>query len=374
MKNVLITGSKGFIGRNLKFRLIESGFRVLEFDSGDKFEDLSKEFKSINYIFHLAGVNRPDNNQEFYKGNNDLTKQLTDFLLKNKLNIPIVFSSSIQVNNNESDYAKSKKLAEEAIVEYAESAKAKIFIYRLHNVFGKWSRPNYNSFVATFCHNISRDLPIKIDDKDAKVDLVYIDDVVEEFVSLMDSGKSGKGYYYDMGNVYHTTVGEVAQKLNFFHETRENKYVGRVGMGLDRALYATYLSFLDKDNFAYEISAHTDDRGAFMEVIKTMDSGQFSVLRINEKDVVRGEHYHHTKSEKFLIVKGEALFRFVNMLNDDYVEYKINENDNKVIETSPGWAHSIENVGQGELISLIWANEVFDKEKEDTIKHKINKS
>jgi UDP-2-acetamido-2,6-beta-L-arabino-hexul-4-ose reductase len=371
MKKILITGSQGFIGKNLKFRLKESGYEILEFDRDDNLESIKKEIKEVDFVFHLAGVNRPKIASEFYEGNSGLTGDLLKILKENKP-VPVVLSSSIQVENA-NDYGKSKLEAEEQLIEYSKKTGQPVFIYRLPNVFGKWSKPNYNSFVATFCYNISRGIPIIVNDENALVQLTYIDDVVGSFFLTMDNAKDKKGVSYcQIDEIYNVTVGEIARKLKSYQETRNDFTVKEFGLGFDRALYATYLSFFDKNNFLYDLKTHQDDRGSFVEFIKTSRSGQFSFSTSN-LGVERGNHYHHTKNEKFLVIKGEALLKFKNVASGEYLEYKVSDADFKIVDIPPGWAHSIENIGQTEMLLLIWSNEIFEKENPDTFFYQVSK-
>ncbi|MFH1286445.1 MAG: NAD-dependent epimerase/dehydratase family protein [Candidatus Magasanikbacteria bacterium] len=367
MSKILITGSNGFIGSNLKFRLVELGYVCIEFKKEDRLSEIEDILTDIDFIYHLAGVNRSLKSNDFFEGNSDLTRRLLELIKQKKLSIPIIFSSSIQAEC-ENAYGKSKKLAEQSIFEYSKGTGAPVAVYRLPNIFGKWSKPDYNSFIATFCHNISRGLPIKIDNKDSIVDLVYIDDLVDEFVEMLQNGWNDTNQTYFTPKVrYSKSVGEVAEKIHFFNKNRSHKdlLVTSVGCGFDRALYATFTSFLEKDNFSYSLTKHEDERGVFAEFLKTEKSGQVSIFTAYP-GVKRGGHYHRTKSEKFFVLKGSMLFRFRNILSGEIVEYEIADNEFRVVETPVGWAHSIENIGKEVAIALVWANEIFDKNNPDT--------
>ena len=363
--NLLITGSRGFIGRNLIERLgrIED-INILPFDRNDSMETLEKRVLNADFIFHIAGVNRPEKPEEFYEGNRDLTKKMTEILLAHGKSTPILFSSSIQAERD-NDYGKSKREAEEVLKTYAEQSGAAVYIYRLPNVFGKWSRPNYNTVIATWCYNITRNLPIRIDDETVELHLVYIDDVVNHFVRHLDENAKTGHIYPDISPVYRKTLGEIRDLLHAFQENREKLLIPHVGRGFERALYATYLSFLPKEGFSYKLKGHHDERGSFYEVLRTIDSGQFAVST-TAPGVTRGNHYHSTKNEKFLVIKGEALIRLRQIHEDDVIEYRVSDKKPEIVEMIPGYTHSITNIGDEEMILLIWANETYDPENPDT--------
>jgi len=363
--DVLVTGSNGFIGKNLVERLGRlEDVKVLTFDKDDRPESLKEKALSADFIFHLAGVNRPEKTEEFYEGNRDLTKHLTDILATNGRKTPLLMSSSIQAERD-NDYGKSKREGEEVVKSYSAQSGAAVYIYRLPNVFGKWSKPNYNTVIATWCYNIIREIPIHIDDENLKLNLVYIDDVVEHFTRHLDeNGRSGV-LYPDISPVYEKTLGEIHTLLQMFKKSRETLLVPHVGRGFERALYATYLSFLPKNGFSYELKGHRDERGTFYEFLKTLDSGQFSVST-TAPGVTRGNHYHNTKNEKFLVVKGKASIKLRHIHSDEIVEYEASDEKMEVFEMIPGYTHEITNVGDEEMILLIWSNEIYDPENPDT--------
>ncbi|BDY13532.1 polysaccharide biosynthesis C-terminal domain-containing protein [Hydrogenimonas cancrithermarum] len=362
---VLVTGSGGFIGKNLMERIGRmEGVEALTFEKDDTPETLEKVALEADFIFHLAGVNRPEKPEEFYEGNRDLTRQLVDILARNGKKTPILMSSSIQAERN-NDYGKSKREGEEVLKAYAKQNDATVYIYRLPNVFGKWSRPNYNTVIATWCYNIARDIPIQISDENVELSLVYIDDVVGHFVRhLEENGKSGV-VYPDISPVYKKSLGEIRDLLQAFKASRETLLVPRVGQGFERALYATYLSFLPTDRFSYELQGHEDERGTFYEFLKTIDSGQFSVST-TAPGITRGNHYHNTKNEKFLVVKGKASIKLRQIHSDEIIEYRASDEKMEVFEMIPGYTHDITNIGDEEMILLIWANETYDPENPDT--------
>ncbi len=367
---LLVTGSEGFIGKNFVVRLHEGeGNEVLTFgrrDSEDKLADLVVQ---ADVVFHLAGVNRPLDASDYAAGNAGFTRRLAELMARRRA-VPVVFTSSTQARLD-NPYGRSKREAEETLQGYARATGAPVYIYRLPNVFGKWCRPNYNSAVATFCHNIARDLPITVSDAAAQLTLVHIDDVVEDFLRLVryhrdNPGKQLEGAFREVAPVYTTTVGEVAAAIRSFKESRSSLTTGRVGAGLMRALYSTYVSYLPPQAFAYPIRKHVDPRGKFAEVLKTLDSGQFSYFTAHP-GVTRGGHYHHTKTEKFLVVRGQARFRFRHLLSGEVAQIVTSGDSPQIVETAPGWAHDITNVGDTEMIVMLWANECFDHQRPDTV-------
>lgn len=362
---VLVTGSNGFIAKNLIERLGRmEGVEIDTFDKEDAVESLAGKVTKADFIFHLAGVNRPEDPQAFYAGNRDLTQTIAGLAKQSDKKIPILMSSSTQAERD-NDYGKSKREGETALESYAKESGAVAYIYRLPNVFGKWSRPNYNTVIATWCHNITRELPIEVSDERAELSLVYIDDVVEQFVRHLDeNGKEGS-VYGGVSPVYKKTLGEIKELLSAFKESRKELLVPRVGRGFERALYATYLSFLPTDKFSYLLNGHKDERGTFYEFVKTIDSGQVSVST-TAPGVTRGNHYHNTKNEKFLVIKGEASIRHRQIHGDDVIEYKVSDRKMEVVEMIPGYTHDITNIGESEMVLLIWANETFDRENPDT--------
>jgi len=362
---VLVTGSNGFIGKNLLERLSRvEDVTIDTFTKDDIAESLSHKVIKADFIFHLAGVNRPKNTKEFYAGNNGLTQKLVDAVTQTNRKIPILMSSSIQIERD-NDYGKSKLGAEAVLEAYAKECSSTVYIYRLPNVFGKWSRPNYNTVIATWCYNSTHDLPIQIKDKSVELDLVYIDDVVEHFVRHLD-GNGKKGVVYGtVSTVYRKSLGEIHDLLDTFKESRMSLVIPRVGRGFERALYATYLSFLPTDRFSYELKGYEDERGTFYEFVKTLDSGQFSIST-TAPGITRGSHYHNTKNEKFLVIKGEACIRYRQIHGNDIIEYKVSDKKMEVVEMIPGYTHNITNTGDSEMVLLLWANESFDRDNPDT--------
>lgn len=361
---IVVTGANGFLAKNLSTFLREMGQHdVIEVTRHTSSDQLLIDLNDADFIYHLAGVNRSERVEEFQTGNADLTKFIVESLIESKSQIPIVYSSSTQAGLD-NPYGKSKLEAEASIRFYSEVTGARYYIYRFPNLFGKWSKPNYNSFVSTFCHNILNDIDIEIHDRKAEVTVAYVDDVCESLLQLL--GNTCDQGFQDSFKKYSTTVGDVADIITSFKGGRETLVSERVGTGLIRALYSTYLSFITPDKFAYDIPAYVDERGIFCEVLKTKDSGQFSFFTAYP-GVTRGGHYHHTKNEKFLVIKGTACFKFKHVVTGEVCELTASQKSAKIVETIPGWVHDITNIGDDDLIVMLWANEVFDRERPDTI-------
>lgn len=359
---VLVTGAQGFIGKNLLLHLSErKDTEVVRFTRDNSVDELPTMLAGVDFIFHLAGVNRPQVPAEFTEGNASLSQALADAVLVTGCKAPILYSSSIQAELD-NPYGQSKKQAEDALLALREQG-VPVSVYRLPNVFGKWAKPNYNSAVATFCHNIVHDLPIQINDPDALINLVYIDDVIECFLTLLD-GKTAEGFEV-VDPVYQVTVGELANQLFQFRDSRESLVTEAVGTGLTRALYSTYLSYVPAERFSYEVPKYGDPRGVFVEMLKTPDAGQFSYFTAHP-GITRGGHYHHTKTEKFLVIRGKASFKFRHMETGESHELITDGELPEIVETMPGWTHDITNIGDEEMIVMLWANEIFDRDKPDT--------
>lgn len=364
--NILVTGANGFIGRNLCVYLKEAGFcNIVTITRADNDESIEEKVKKADFIYHLAGINRPKDDSEFKKGNTGLTQKIVEVLITNDRTCPIVLTSSIQAELN-NPYGISKAGAESVIEAYREETGVTTYTYRLPNVFGKWCKPNYNSAVATFCYNTINDLPITVHNTDAELNLVYIDDVCHAFVSLLSDTPSKGAGFCEIEPVYKTTVGKVVELLNDFKQSRTSLIANKVGTGFERALYSTYLSYFKPEQFTYDVPSYTDERGSFSEMLKTKDSGQFSFFTAHP-GVTRGGHYHHSKNEKFLVLKGEARFKFKHIVTGEEYELNTSEEVRTIVETVPGWTHDITNIGSEELIVMLWANEVFDRDKPDTV-------
>jgi UDP-2-acetamido-2,6-beta-L-arabino-hexul-4-ose reductase len=368
---VLITGANGFVGKNLQLHLAErNDVEAVCYTREHSASQLPELLHQVDFVFHLAGINRPQDPAEFVVGNTDLTLSLCQALAGvangTGRKVPVVFTSSTQASL-ENPYGASKLAAEEALFSLQRNHGVPVHVFRLPNVFGKWCKPDYNSVVATFCYNIARDLPIKINNPSAPLILVYVDDLVQRFIQLMDSSNptvDSNGFAF-VAPQYTTTVGEVARLVQAFKNSRKTLLTERVGIGLVRALYATYVSYLPPKAFTYVVPTHGDSRGVFVEMLKTPDCGQFSYFTA-PPGVTRGGHYHHSKTEEFLLVKGHARFKFRHILTGEAYELTISHEEGAVVETVPGWTHDITNIGTEEMIVMLWANEVFNRQRPDT--------
>ena len=359
---IVVTGSQGFIGKNLCVFLREQQHEVLEVHRETDQREVLSYLSVADFVFHLAGTNRPINPADFQLVNVDLTRFILESLSYSNRSVPLVLTSSTQAEED-NDYGFSKCAAEKIVQSYSVATGAASYIYRLPNVFGKWCKPNYNSFVATFCNNVLNGIDILVHDPSALVRLVYIDDVCASFLELLD-GKVTSGFH-EVPNEFNTTVGEVANIISSFKSSRTTLMTERVGTRLTRALYSTYLSHTPPGQFNYSVPSYADERGVFCEMLKTKDSGQVSFFTAHP-GITRGGHYHHTKNEKFIVIKGEALFKFENIITGQRHELKVTGSNLEIVETIPGWAHDITNSGDEELIVMLWANEIFDRENPDT--------
>jgi UDP-2-acetamido-2,6-beta-L-arabino-hexul-4-ose reductase len=371
LKKVCITGSDGFIGKNLSLYLSEfKEIEILKVNRDTSEVSLKEILLNSDVIIHLAGVNRPIDESEFIIGNVDYTKKIIDILIQNNLKIPLILTSSSQAQL-ENSYGNSKKRAEELVLDYHKMG-IPVIILRLPGVFGKFCKPNYNSVVATFCYNISRNLDIKISDPNLEIKIVYIDFVVQLIRNLIfqiDSYQN-KDIFQEISQVYTNHTWRTSRYIVFFPKDTKSSFYGQCRQWFLRALYATYISYLPSSNWNYEVPKYSDSRGIFVEMLKTKDSGQFSYFTA-PPGTTRGEHYHHTKTEKFLVIKGNALFRFKNKISDEYFELKTSGEKPTIVDTIPGWAHDITNTGTEEMIVMLWANEVFDRNSPDTYSSKV---
>lgn len=366
---VAVTGANGFVGKNLLVRLGEAGFAdVMPITRQTSEADFAAALGSADVVFHLAGANRPTDEAEFWIGNRDLVGDICD-AIEAGAKKPLFIHAGSAKAGEPGPYGESKLAGEELLCARAQEIGFVAAVYRLPNIFGKWAKPNYNSAVATFCHNVARGEPIEVRDPAAPLSLLYVDDLIDAWLELL-SDPPARTERYEAGTVYRSTVGEVADTIKGFAEDRGNAMIGPVGVGLTRALYATFVAALPQENFAYPLVAHTDPRGSFSEMLKTRTSGQFSYFTAHP-GVTRGGHYHHTKTEKFLIVAGEALFRFRHVLTGETHEVRTSSKEPVVVETIPGWAHDVTNVGSTEMVALLWANEIFDRERPDTVQAKV---
>ena len=375
--NILITGAKGFVGRNLtealknirdgkdRTRNIVIG-SIYEYDLDTDPQELDVFCKNANFVFHLAGVNRPKDEKEFMEGNFGFTSTLLDTLKKHNNKAPILITSSIQAALD-NPYGKSKKAGEELIFRYGEENGVKTLVYRFPNVFGKWCRPNYNSAVATFCHNIAHDLPITVNDRSHMMTLIYIDDVVDELLNALEGreNRDGDTKYCKVAIEHKITLGEIADMLYGFKNSRDTKIIPDM-TGFSKKLYSTYLSYLDPKDFAYKLKMNKDDRGSFTEILRTANAGQFSV-NISKPGITKGQHWHNTKNEKFVVVKGHGLIQLRKIGDTEIHSFEVSGDDITVVDMIPGYTHNIINLSDTEeLVTFMWCNECFDPEKPDT--------
>lgn len=381
---ILITGAKGFVGKNLVENLknirdgkdrvhkLPSDLEIFEYDIDNTEVELEEYCKKADFVFNLAGVNRPKDNSEFMKGNFDFGEKLLNLLKKYKNNCPVMLSSSIQATLEgryaESEYGKSKLAGEELFKNYGKKTGAKVLIYRFPNLFGKWCRPNYNSAIATFCNNIANDLLIQVNDRKTELDLVYIDDLVEELLRAINGNetKDEKGYCY-VPEIHHITLGEIVDLLYEFKESRKNLFIPNMTeRSFSKKLYSTYLSYLNPKDFSYSLKMNEDNRGSFTELVKSLDRGQVSI-NISKPGITKGQHWHNTKNEKFIVVAGEGIIQLRKIGTEEIVEYKVNGKEITVVDMIPGYTHNIINTSETEnLVTVMWCNECFNSEKPDT--------
>lgn len=374
--NILITGAKGFIGKNLVSELnniisgktkkygIDNNLTLFEYDIDTDPKLLDEYCKNADFVFHLAGVNRPKTEDEFMKGNFGLTSDLLDKLQKYNNKCPIMLSSSIQAALD-NPYGVSKKAGEDLLFEYSKNTGAKVYVFRFPNVFGKWCRPNYNSAVATFCNNIAHDLPIKVNDPNVDMTLVYIDDVVNELIFALQDKAYKEGEYCKVRVEHKIKLGRIADLLYEFKESRKNLLVPDMSEPIVKKLYSTYLSYLPEDQFNYPLKMNVDNRGSFTEFLKSNDRGQVSV-NISKPGIVKGNHWHHTKNEKFIVVSGKGVIRFRKIDEDKVYEYFVSGDKLEVVDIPVGYTHNIENLGDRDMVTIMWVNEIFDPENPDT--------
>lgn len=366
---ILITGAGGFVGRNLVATLHAMGCKdLLLFEKDDTVETLADYCRRAAFVVHLAGINRPKDPSEFYSGNAGLTDTMLRLLAESGNQAPVLVTSSIQAALD-NDYGKSKKQAEDAIFAHGQATGALVYVFRMEGVFGKWCRPNYNSVVATFCHNIARGLPIEVRDPAYELPLVYIDDVVGCILDAMLEGKVQRDEegYCRIHPVHRVTLGRLAELIEGFSQARKGSLaVPCVAPdSFEKKLYSTFLSYLPTDQFAYDLTMHCDDRGSFTEALRTPERGQVSV-NISRPGIVKGNHWHHTKNEKFLVVQGEGVIRFRRIDSDEVITYHVSGKKLQVVDIPCGYTHNIENVGSEDMVTVMWANECFDPDHPDT--------
>lgn len=381
--NILITGAKGFVGKNLvealknvrdgkdKTRGISENINIFEYDVDTDPKQLDAFCKDADFVFNLAGVNRPETEEEFMQGNFGFASKLLDTLKKYNNTCPVMLSSSIQAERD-NPYGLSKKAGEDLFFSYSKETGAKVLVYRLPNVFGKWCRPNYNSAVATFCHNIARDLPITVNDRSVMMQLVYIDDVVDELIRAISGNENKKNEFCEIPTVHKITLGEIVDLLYSFKSSREDKTIcDMTENSFSKKLYSTYLSYLEPSDFSYKLKMNCDARGSFTEILRSKNAGQFSV-NISKPGITKGQHWHNTKNEKFVVVSGHGLIQLRKIGSDEVINYEVNGEEITVVDMIPGYTHNIINLSETEdLVTFMWCNECFNPEKPDTFYEEV---
>lgn len=374
MKTVLVTGASGFIGRNLCAQLnLREDTNVLTYTRESNINDLKLALEKVDFIYHIAGVNRPEDESEFRTDNTDLTEHIISILRDLKKKTPLLITSSTQAMLDNA-YGKSKLAAEDAVFAWHDESNAPVYVYQLPGIFGKWSRPNYNSVVATFCYNIANELPVTISDPNYVVTLAYIDDVVDTFVRHLSDSLGDIDYtkIQTIKQTFKISLSELKERIQNIHNIRTGLIIPNLNDLLNKFLYASYISYLALDNFSYTLQKNSDQRGWLAEFIKSEYSGQIFISK-TRPGISRGDHWHHTKIEKFLVISGEAEISFRDKRNDskDIVRYGVKGDEMKVLDIPVGYVHSIKNIGETDLVTLFWANELLDKEYPDTYYEKV---
>lgn len=381
---ILVTGAKGFIGKNLVSQLRNIGdgkannykisgeeLTIFEYDVDSDIQELDTFCREADFVFHLAGVNRPKDSSEFMLGNYGSTSQLLNALKRHENRCPVMLSSSIQATLD-NPYGESKRAGEQLMFDYAKETGAKVLVYRFPNVFGKWCRPNYNSVIATFCNNIANDLPIQINDASVKLNLVYIDDVVDELIAALCGDEHYEDKFCSVKPIYTITLGEIVDLLSSFKNMQQDLDIPNVKDGFSKKLYSTYLSYLSPEKFRYPLRMNIDNRGSFTEIIRSSISGQFSV-NISKPGITKGEHWHQSKNEKFVVVSGKGLIQMRKIESDEIFNFYVSGEKIEVVEMVPGYTHNIINLSDTEdLITFMWCNECFDANRSDTFFEKVN--
>ena len=396
---VLVTGAKGFVGKNLvaSLYIIKEGKdktkniiidEIFEYDTSSTQEELDRYCKECDFVFNLAGVNRPENIEEFMQGNFGFASTLLDTLKKYNNKCPVMISSSIQATLEgryaNSEYGKSKLAGEQLMFDYSKETGAKVLVYRFANLFGKWCKPNYNSVIATFCYNIANDLPIKVNDPEVELELVYIDDLIDEMIEALKGNEhrcnyhgvssvpSNIGKYCHVPTSHFVKLKEIVRLLNDFKNQSRTLIIPEIpNNSFAKKLYSTYLSYLPKEKIKFPLKMNVDSRGSFTELLKTEDCGQFSV-NISKPGITKGEHWHHSKWEFFIVVKGHALIQERKIDSDEIIEFEVSGEKIEAVHMLPGYTHNIINLSENEeLITLMWANELFDSNRPDTYYEKV---
>lgn len=363
--NILVTGAYGFLGKHISLRLEESGHNVIKYGRLDG--DLDFKVKKSEFIFHLAGINRTDKESEFTEVNVGLTEKIIDEVLKTKRSIPIVFASSYQALQL-NPYGISKKQAEELLIDFQKSTLNQVYIYRLPGIFGKWSKPYYNTVVATFIDQVLSSKPLTIHNPNSEIEISYIEDVVDRMTHQLDENSSE--IYQDVYPKYKLTLQMLAESLISFKELEGSNHITNLEEDFLKKLYSTYVSFKSEDKLSQPLIVNTDQRGSFTEILKQQGFGQVSV-NVSKPGIEKGHHYHHHKHEKFVVVSGYGEIDLRNLFSDEVMTYQVSEEKIELIDIPPGYVHSIKNTGIKDLVTIMWANETFDKEKPDTIPKKV---
>lgn len=365
MLKVVITGANGFVGKNLSAELARNEKNeVIKITRQSSPEEINQALQSADFVFHLAGVNRPETEDEFQTGNVDTLRSMLKALALNEKKPPIVFSSTIQAALD-NPYGRSKREAEEVLVKFGKENGNEVMIYRLPNLFGKWSRPNYNTVIATFCHKVARNEEIQVNDPSIELTLNYIDDIMDEFKRALEGNPTIIDSEYTVPNTYQVTLGRIAELIKSFKEDRDRRSLPQLDDAFEKALYSTYLSFLPEEEFSYPLTMHTDDRGSFTEFLKTPDRGQVSI-NVSKPGITKGNHWHHTKNEKFLVVSGKGVIRFRQPDEEKVIEYFVSGDKLEVVDIPVGYTHNIENLGDTDMVTVMWVNEIFDPNRPDT--------
>lgn len=362
---ILVTGSQGFVGKNLIAELRNRGYNNIFEYTRDTDESLLEEYtKECEFVYHLAGVNRPKDEKEFMEGNFGFTFELLEFLKKHNNKAPVLITSSIQVERD-NPYGKSKKAGEDLLFNYNRETGVKVLVYRLANLFGKWSRPNYNSVLSTFCHNIARDMEIQVNDPEVELSLSYIDDVVKEFINAMEGNPTQNKEFCIVPVVHNVKLGKLAELIKSFRDSRQDLFIPDMEDPFIKKLYSTYLSYLPEDKFSYDLKMNVDNRGSFTEFLKSPERGQVSI-NVSKPGITKGNHWHHTKNEKFLVVSGQGIIRFRKIGSDKIIEYSVSGDKLEVVDIPTGYTHSILNIGEFDMVTVMWVNECFDSDNLDT--------
>jgi UDP-2-acetamido-2,6-beta-L-arabino-hexul-4-ose reductase len=361
---ILVTGAKGFIGKNICLSLRNRGHEVFEYDIDSTDDELKQYVSASEFIVHLAGINRPVDPKDFLDGNVNLTKKLVDIIAETKSPSPVIFTSSTQAALD-NPYGQSKKMAEDELFDFAKATGHAVYVYRLYNAFGKWCRPNYNSVIATFCYNVAHDIPLVINEGVPAIDFIYIDDIVAEFVKIIESKPVPSGAVMYVEPHYSATLSQIADALKSFKASRTDLLIPDLEPGFYKDLYSTYLTYLDDTDFSYPLITHSDYRGSFTEILKTVDHGQVSI-NISKPGVIKGNHYHMSKNEKYLVVSGTCEIKLRKIDSEKIVSYVCSPKDLRVIDIPPGYTHCISNIGASDSVTIMWANDLYDKDSPDT--------